>query len=486
VITAIALYALAMGGLLAVGALLLERVAQWAALPQRFVWLGALGLLVGLTIIAPWRMAPAAAPVTAKTPAAPSASLPDGFALPADVAGSGVPAQLRQAIEHLARRVPPSIDRALGIAWATSSALLLALLLLLLRRLDQARHRWPKAELLGTPVRLSERDGPAIYGVVAMDIVVPRALLARSAAEQEVVLSHEREHRGARDPLVLALATALVTLVPWNPAAWWFLSRLRLATELDCDARVLNHGVSVRRYGEALLTLAATLPPPPRAAQGLALFASPRNLHRRLLAMTAPSTRRSPILTAALALAGTAVAFVACTADVPTAAEVRDADVTAITQALDLPTEPGTLRFLVDGQNSTEADARALTPEEIASIEVLRSDDPAQQGQIRIIRRAEGGASGTGGPRVLSAVPMGSDSTAPMTLALRLDGPAPEVVPGLQPIVIVDGEIAEAPNALRAIRPDQIERIEVLKGEAAVAIYGERGVNGAIHVTTKR
>lgn len=202
--------------------------------------------------------------------------------------------------------------------------------------------------------------------------------------------------------------------------------------------------------------------------------------------MTTPSTRRSPILTGALTMAGAAVALAACTADVPTAVEVRDADVTAITQALDLPSEPGTLRFLVDGQNSTEADARALTPEEIASIEVVRSDDPTERGQIRIVRRTDGAAAGSGTARVLTAGPMGSDSTAPMTLALRLDGPAPEVVAGPQPIVIVNGEIAEAPNALQTIRPDQIERIEVLKGEAAVALYGERGVNGAIFVTTKR
>jgi len=492
VITALALYALAMGGILAVGALLLESVARWAALPQRFAWLGALGLLAALTLVAPLRMAPTAAPVAPEiSAAAPSATVPQWFSLPAPETGSRGRSPLRQAIEQLAGHVPPSVDRAFGIAWAAASTLLLALLLLLLHRLDRVRHRWPRAELRGTPVRLSDRDGPAVYGVLATDIVVPRALLARDAAEQEVVLAHEQEHRRARDPLLLALATALVATLPWNPAAWWFLSRMRLAIELDCDSRVLNRGVNVRRYGEALLHLAATLPPPPRAARRLALFASPSNLHRRIVAMTAPSTRRSPILTGTFALAGAAVALAACTADVPTAAEVRDADVTAITQALDLPTEPGTLRFLVDGQNWTEADARALTPEEIASVEVLRSDNPSQPGQIRIMRRADGAASassgtGTGAGRTLTAVPMGSDPTPPMTLMVRVDGPAPEVVPGPQPIVIVDGEISEAPDALRALRPDQIERIEVLKGEAAVAIYGERGVNGAIRVTTKR
>jgi hypothetical protein len=35
--------------------------------------------------------------------------------------------------------------------------------------------------------------------------------------------------------------------MPWNPALWWQLSRLRLAIELDCDARVI-----ARKAGDAI------------------------------------------------------------------------------------------------------------------------------------------------------------------------------------------------------------------------------------------
>jgi beta-lactamase regulating signal transducer with metallopeptidase domain len=498
-ITALALYTLAIGGLLAAGALLLQTVAQRTGFPKRFIWFGALGLMVALTLVAPWRTASTSAEPDAATATSASHDASVVASQWADLRGHEAmaiwgQAPLRQAIEALARRVPPSLDRALGVLWATSSALLFALLLLILRRLDRARQRWPIADLLETPVRLSERSGPATYGVFAMDIVVPRALLACGTAEQEVVLAHEQEHRHARDPLLLASAAGLVSTMPWNPVAWWFLSRLRLAIELDCDARVLHRGVTVRRYGDVLLTMAASFPPPSRAAHGVALLASPRNLHRRLLAMTTPPTARSPILTAALSLGAVAIAITACTTDVPTAVDIRDADVTTVAQALGLPAHSGALEFVVDGEVWTEARARALAPEQIATIDVVGVGDPTQRrDQIRIATRP---ADTTPGAAALAlhegtrTAPTAVDeaSAPPVTVTLRADR---IVVRGAgadpAPLVIVDGEVLEAPTTLQTmVRPDQIASVEILKGEAAIALIGERGIHGVIRVTTKR
>jgi TonB-dependent SusC/RagA subfamily outer membrane receptor len=464
-ITLILLYALAIGGLLALGALVLDRAAAWVRLPQRFVWLGALLLLVGLTLVAPWRMASApassgtgldlAAASVVATPAAPAAE------------GLGALPSLQQAMERLAGRVPASLDRALGVAWASATVLLLGLLLLLLHRLDRQRRGWPRARVLGTPVRLADREGPAVYGVFDPDIVVPRRLLTCDEEAQALVLAHEESHREARDPLVLALAAALVTVVPWHPAAWWFLSRLRLACELDCDSRVLGGGVSPRRYGEALITLAGSLHPAPRTAHVSALFNSPRNLHRRLLAMTRPTIRRSPLVTAGLGLAGASLLVAACSTDVPTAAEVRDADVAAVTEALGLPTTPGAIQFIVDGQVRSEAEARALAAEEIASIEIVRVASPDRADQIRITRVVAETRPDSLRTVVLRGLPAGNAT----------DGP--------QPLVVVDGVIASGSDALRSLRPDQIESIEIVKGPAALELYGERGANGVIMITTK-
>ena len=51
------------------------------------------------------------------------------------------------------------------------------------------------------------------------------------------------------------------------------------------------------------------------------------------------------------------------------------------------------------------------------------------------------------------------------------------------PLYIVDGVQVE--NGLSAIAPQNIQTIDVLKDAAATAIYGARGANGVIVITTK-
>ena len=53
---------------------------------------------------------------------------------------------------------------------------------------------------------------------------------------------------------------------------------------------------------------------------------------------------------------------------------------------------------------------------------------------------------------------------------------------GSQPIYVVDGTIVSA----SAVNMDDVESINVLKGPAATALYGSRGANGAVIVTTKK
>ena len=54
------------------------------------------------------------------------------------------------------------------------------------------------------------------------------------------------------------------------------------------------------------------------------------------------------------------------------------------------------------------------------------------------------------------------------------------------PLIIIDGEEKTAGFDLQSIAPDQIERIDVLKDEAAYKKVGEKGVNGVILITMKK
>lgn len=52
-------------------------------------------------------------------------------------------------------------------------------------------------------------------------------------------------------------------------------------------------------------------------------------------------------------------------------------------------------------------------------------------------------------------------------------------------LIIIDGKESTA-TVLRALSPDRIESINVLKGEAATKAHGQKGANGAIEVITER
>src|SRR5690606_6470707 len=133
--------------------------------------------------------------------------------------------------------------------------------------------------------------GPAVVGFYPMQVVVPEWICSRPAREQQLVLAHEREHVLARDPLVLLGACVAVSIMPWNPALWFALSRLRLAIEIDCDRRVLQQGASAVTYGSLLLELSAF--PSSLGSTVPALSYHRSHLERRLIAMT--SRIRIPI-----------------------------------------------------------------------------------------------------------------------------------------------------------------------------------------------
>lgn len=53
------------------------------------------------------------------------------------------------------------------------------------------------------------------------------------------------------------------------------------------------------------------------------------------------------------------------------------------------------------------------------------------------------------------------------------------------PLIVIDGEEKATGFDLQAISPDQIERIDVLKDEAATKKFGKKGANGVILITMK-
>ena len=519
------------GTVLAVAALVLHSQERAANRPVRWIWMTMILATVVLTAVVATRGTADSPKVAGITlPLADSllvsAPLPDDsrlamlgewirgtLALPS----AAVAATLESAA-GLVSRVPAGVQQGVALAWGGATLLCIALLLAVHRRVRRSADGWRVAQLLGLDVRVSHDAGPAVIGLRPMEIVVPSWILSRSDVEQRLVLQHEQEHIRARDPLLLLSACVAVALMPWNPALWFALSRLRLAVELDCDRRVLRAGTTPNHYARLLLDLSEH---PSRLASSLpALSYSASHLERRLLAMTArPSRYLLPRRLAGGAVAGLLV-LAACESRMPTSAEVENMDARkAVATASALPgIDTARASYIVDDMVVSKAEAEGYAAASIASIEVVKGKNRASQIRLRTVAggrdtmtleasriRIDSMATGTGddvryAPSRVAVAPLmrtvrdSGSFKSPVSEGMSL---ARARVPGgtsvrmqaskraFDGIFIIDGKQV-SDTVANSLDPNRIESIEVVKGAAASTRYSDpRAINGVIVITTK-
>jgi hypothetical protein len=370
------------------------------------------------------------------------------------------------------------------------------------RALLQRAERRPVA---GTMVHVSERTGPAVIGAAEPAIVVPQWLLERSEEEQRLVVTHEAAHIAAYDPQLLLAGCAVVALMPWNPAAWFALARLRLAIELDCDARVLARGTNTRKYGQLLIELSAAVPSPAIPVGAPAFSFRPSHLERRLRTMTARPARFLAARQLSAALIGAAALITACGAELPTAADLQGMDVAKAEQRIGqaIRLDSAQTEYLVNGKVVEARIARGVSADSIATINVRKRGDKLNEIEIVTKGRPIGkivevpvGSVATSEPGVQIAAVKKAEGLvaggAAKSVTLRVDstsaGPSSAIKfagSGAKPLIYIDGVLTDE-AAMKKLSPDTIERIEVVKGAAAAAVYGPTASGGVIQVYLKK
>jgi len=486
-IASLMLYSLVVGVLLAAGAWAMERALAPTAAARRAVWLAALLLAVTLPGLAPLRHAPASPlPIVTTT-----AAEPGGGAAAGSAAAVPVLARFRaslfgasSALASLAARGDRGTAASLILGvWATLSATAVGVLVLTLARSSRQRRCWPRRRIHGHEVRVSPSDGPLVAGVRRPEIVVPEWLLRAGEEEQRIVVRHEAEHVRGRDTLTLAAGLGVLALMPWNPAVWWMVARLRLAVEVDCDRRVLGRGVGVERYASTLLEVAGRTR---RSWSGApALLESPLQLERRILAMTPKPVRHPAVRGAAFAALGALALLAACETQVPTASEIDAMDVSAAQAQLsrariDIGSDPNAT-YTIDGRAATAEEARALDAERIGSIEILRKRGEGEAdatSEIRIFTPEGLAERGEAAPR---------DGRVPFRLEQRQDGhrALSAEMEGFEGLLLIDDVKADRAR-FRTLSPDDIVSVRIVKGEAAAGMHPDpQARNGIIRITTR-
>jgi TonB family protein len=307
------LYAIVFAAIATGSGFALERGARAVKLPARYIWM--LLLLIGVS-------APVAAPSLAGH--VPTGASVEFVGRTAATAGPVIPLAMQASwLDQIADTVG-LLDRPLTILWFALSALFLGRFVIGMLALRRQRHLWIARDIVGTECFVTPDIGPAVVAIPDARIVVPEWVLSLDSDSLATVIRHEREHKVARDGWLIIAGSVAAALMPWNPAVWLMRSRLRLAVEMDCDARVLASEPRVDRYGSLLLAIAQR----PRFVADLAatLTESTSDLERRIDAMTAhppKHPRRRAMLSAA---AGVVAIALACSMPAPDMVAPRAAD----------------------------------------------------------------------------------------------------------------------------------------------------------------
>lgn len=123
------------------------------------------------------------------------------------------------------------------------------------------------------------------------------------------------------------------------------------------------------------------------------------------------------------------------------------------------------------------------------AISSVRSEDLVNNGAIAVDQAISG--------KVTGALVQQNSGDPAGGISIRLRGPS-TVLGSSDPLYIVDGILisnssnqlidlgGNAQNRLADLNPNDIDRIEIIKGAAAAAIYGSRASNGVVQIFTKK
>lgn len=320
-----------------------------------------------------------------------------------------------------------------------------------------------------------------------------------SETETREIMNHEMVHIRQMHWLDLLLSGVLCAVQWFNPVVWIYTRFIRQNHEYLADAEALQRSSDPALYRAALLNQMAGSP-----VINLGTFFSISLSKKRFTMMkdkiSSPYRKLKLLLilpVAAIVLYAFAEPQYRVSADAgqPFASAIT-AEITKVVKGVVHAADGSPLEgaaVVINGTTTgtiTDAEGR-FTLEDVPDDGVLvisyvgfETVSVLTSGQAEIIismkkRNVEmGTVEVTPVPAPPPPPPAKSTTPPPPPPKDLVDGSMPD------PLYVIDGVISD--KDLSDISPDDIQTIEVLKGESAVTIYGEKGRNGVIAITMKK
>lgn len=261
--------------------------------------------------------------------------------------------------------------------------------------------------------------------------------------EYDLILKHEKAHVDQYHWIDLVLSEIMIVMQWFNPIAWQYIKRQKENHEFLADQFVIDTGISPALYRAILIN--QQLQGPVFSFSNSFNVTKPLN-RLKMITRTKTSPWRKLAVLVVLPLIST---FVWASAKPNYVYQIPN-DVAATS----MMNKSHIWNF--DNDSNSNKMKVVSTKGKIVSVSVSNSDNSSSK-----MQKLEVSANNKNGVIIHS-----TDKDA-------------------NPLVYVDGE-EKSQEMLKTINPEGIERVEVLKGESAVKLYGEKAKNGVILVTTKQ
>jgi TonB family protein len=340
------------------------------------------------------------------------------------------------------------------------------------------------------------------------------------------ILIHETAHIRHRHSIDLLLADICIFFQWFNPGAWLLKQELQNIHEYEADETVINEGVNAKEYQLLLI----------KKAVGTRLYSMANSfnhskLKKRITMMlkekSSPWARLKYLYVLPLAaIAVTAFARPEISEKVEEISAVKVNDLAEIVQEKVLQDTVKASKVVKKADPKVVATEKK-EEEEIVIFEVVEQMPEYPGGMDALSKYLEskvadspmkGKAGGlvtigftvTGSGKVTNVQVLESDQPSLNKEAERIVSEMPDWIPGKQrgkpvpvkysvpvrfgnirfgldkqPLILADGKEISM-NAMERMNPSDIESVSVLKDSASIKIYGKRGENGVILVTTKK
>lgn len=308
-----------------------------------------------------------------------------------------------------------------------------------------------------------------------------------------VILWHELTHVERYHSVDRTIFDLFACIFWFNPFAWQLRREIQTVHEYQADEHTLESGVDIEQYQLLLIRKSAG-----ENTFALANNFLQRDLHKRIRMMKTIHTNISRKWQYALMLPGIAISLIALsipalyakadsintskqqipseTANVlahkSSEKETVVRDTTKVTvwnnkkQKVieELSDDAKRAIFMVDGTRTNYDKVQVIDPQEIDNVSVLKGDAAT----------SVYGTEAKDGVVIITTKNNGHSSSTERRMGVS-DG---------NPLILMNG-VAITKEEMDKINPHDIESVNVLKGEQATRLYGEKGKNGVVIITPK-